>query len=76
MTNQSAEYEYSAEYKAAVEAMWKEEIRAAQDNVTRAAVARFMTGRLADPAVEAYIDALHAYIRALEEYLEPEERMH
>ena len=74
--NQSAEYEYSAEYKAAVEAMWKEEIRAAQDNVTRAAVARFMTGKLAAPEVEAYIDALHEYIRRLEVFLDPEERMH
>jgi len=73
--NQSAEYEYSAEYKAEIEAMQKAAIRAAQEKVTWAAVER-MKGKLAAPEVEAYIDALHAYIRALEVFLEPEERMH
>jgi len=57
----------STEYKAAIEALVKAEIEAAQDNVTSATFAHTMTGKIASRESEQLIDALFTYIKLLED---------
>lgn len=57
----------SAEYKAAIEALVKAELEAAQNNVFTAHVAHTMTGKIASRESEQLIDALFTYIKLLED---------